>query len=405
MVKVEILSGERSIGGNFVRIVDGDRVLIFDQGIRFDVIKKFYTGSITPKGLRELREVGAIPKSEWYEGASAIYISHMHLDHLGLLSNVPPRIKVCLPSLSIYEVLEEKWYSSQTWLSAVPRKYYVKLEELRPLELDENNVMPLPVSHSACPAYAFLYFGSDETVLYTGDFRVEGFLTGEEFARVHGGVSMLEYLSENEDVKVDKLIIEGTNLGFIKAPILPSEEEAMLRRVLNAHTLTVATIHPLDLEYVLSLDRLASQTGRSVYVASESAARLMEAVDLRTEPKVIINYVKVVSRFEGVDLPEVEERPILIASYHEVVDLLRDLRDANALPKGSAVVLSEPEPNVEEAQEYEAITNWFSRLGVQAYLMRASGHYYPHQLKTIMDVIKPKDVNVVHTKAPSSLLW
>ncbi|MEM1718252.1 MAG: hypothetical protein QW794_01200 [Thermosphaera sp.] len=401
MVKVKVLSGARSIGGNFIRIEDGDRALIFDQGLRFDIMEKFYRGFIAPKGLRELREIGAAPRAEWYEGASAIYISHMHLDHLGLLSNIPLRIKVYLPSLNIYKVLEEKWRSSPTWLSLIPRKYYVELEELRPLETDKNNVMPLPVSHSAYPAYAFLYFGDDETVLYTGDFRAEGFLKGEEFARVHGGTSMLEYLSENRDVRIDRLIIEGTNLGTIRAPISPAEEEAMLRKIIVAHTLVIATIHPLDLEYILLLDRLAPQAGRSIYVASEGAVKLMETtVNLQSEPKTITDYVKILSRFKGADLTDLDENSILVTSYHEVVDVLRDLRDADVLPRDSAAVLSEPEPRLEEAQEYGALMNWLLKLGTQAYLMRASGHYYPHELKTIINIIKPKRMDIIHTKTP-----
>jgi ribonuclease J len=182
-VKVEVLSGNRSIGGNFVKVEDGDRVIIFDQGIRFDVMKRFYAGFIAPRGLRELREIGAVPRVEWYNGAGAIYISHMHLDHLGLLSNIPARVEVYVPNLGIYELLEEKWSSSPSWLSMVPRKHYLKLCGLKPMEVDRNGVAALPVSHSAFPAYAFLYFGSDKTVLYTGDFRVEGFLDREEFEK------------------------------------------------------------------------------------------------------------------------------------------------------------------------------------------------------------------------------
>lgn len=400
MVKVKILNGAKSIGGNFVRIEDEDRTLIFDQGLRFDIMEKFYAGSITPKGLKELRDIGVVPKVEWYEGASTIYISHMHLDHMGLLSNIPPRIKVYLPSISIYEVMEEKWYSSATWLSMVPRKYYVKLEELRPMESDENNVMPLPVSHSAYPSYAFLYFGSDETVLYTGDFRVKGFLTDDDFVKTYGGMNMLNYFSENKDIRVDKLIIEGTNLGSIRVPITPSEEEAMLKRILNMHSLVMITIHPLDLEYIILLDRLSSEYGKNLYIASESAVKLAEMItELRTEPKVVSGYVKTVSHFESVELVDIEENSVLIAPYNETVDLMRDFKDANVLPNDSAVILTEPEPKIEEAQEYEAVINWSNRLKVQTYLMRTSGHYYPYELKTIINIIRPKKIDIIHTKA------
>ncbi|MEM2372606.1 MAG: hypothetical protein QW291_08820 [Thermofilaceae archaeon] len=56
----------------------------------------------------------------------------MHLNHLGLLANIPAKVKVYIPSLSVYEILEEKWRDSPTWLSMVPRKYYLELKEVRP---------------------------------------------------------------------------------------------------------------------------------------------------------------------------------------------------------------------------------------------------------------------------------
>jgi len=52
--------------------------------------------------------------------------------------------------------------------------------------------------------------------------------------------------------------------------------------------------------------------------------------------------------------------------------------------------IGEPEPQVEEASKYGVIANWLSRIGIQAYRIRVSGHYYPYQLKTILGTIKPK---------------
>ncbi|MEM4536524.1 MAG: hypothetical protein QXP92_04725 [Nitrososphaerota archaeon] len=70
----------------------------------------------------------------------------------------------------------------------------------------------------------------------------------------------------------------------------------------------------------------------------------------------------------------------------------------NALPKVSATSLSEPEPKIEEAQEYQIIMNWLITLGVNTYLMRVSGHYYPHELRAIINMVKPKITYVIHTK-------
>jgi len=83
---------------------------------------------------------------------------------------------------------------------------------------------------------------------------------------------------------------------------------------------------------------------------------------------------------------------------------MRDLAAEGALPADSAAILSEPEPQIEEAQKYDIMLNWFNRLGAQAYPMRVSGHYYPHQLREIINTIRPKSVEVVHTMSTSSTL-
>ena len=47
--------------------------------------------------------------------------------------------------------------------------------------------------------------------------------------------------------------------------------------------------------------------------------------------------------------------------------------------KDSVAVM--PEPEVEEASKHRVVANRISEMGVQAYRIRASGRYYPYQLK------------------------
>ncbi|MBO3840368.1 MAG: hypothetical protein QXG66_05020 [Candidatus Bathyarchaeia archaeon] len=401
MVEVKILSGLRSIGGNFVRIEDKDRVLVFDQGIRFDVMNKYYTSFITPRSIAELRDLGVLPRSEWYENTNSIYISHMHLDHLGALSNIPSEIKTFLPSLSIYNYMEEKWSTSPTWLSLIPRKYYVEIEELKPFKTDKNNVMALPVSHSAFPAYSFLYFGRDETLLYTGDFRVEGFLTEEEFYDLNQGESMFGFIEGKQDLRVDTLIIEGTNIGSSRLPISPEQAINIIRKVAKSHNQVIATLHGLDLEYAYALMKLSEELKFGFYVASSQIANLLQKIPkLPFKPKIVESLAEQLVPFEKIALEEIEEKSLILVSYREAIDLVKELASAGKLSNDSVFIMSEPEPQVEEASEYEVIANWFSRMGVEFYTIRASGHYYPYQLKTILKTIKPKKVQVIHTEKP-----
>jgi len=402
MVEIKILSGANSIGGNFVRIEDGDKTIIFDQGIRFDIMSRFYSGFITPRGISELRNIGALPKPEWYEGANGIYISHMHLDHLGALSNIPQQTKVKLPSMTVYEDMEEKWGASPTWLSLIPRKYYVELEELKPLQTDENNVMAVPVSHSAFPAYALIYFGKNGNVLYTGDFRVESFLDPDLFREIIEGDDLLTYLEENKDIKIDFMIMEGTNIGSDRIPITPVEATKIVKKLTKNRKQIVATLHSLDVEYAYMLASIAEEMKMQVVIASTQLTKLLEKIpNMPSKPKVIDEYVDYLTPFEKTTIENVKEKTLILVSYREIVDLIKDLNMAGSLSKDCLAVISEPEPQIEEGSEYTVIANWFSTIGIESYRIRASGHYYQYQLKTILDKVKPrKGIKTIHTEKP-----
>jgi len=405
-VEIKILSGANSIGGSFIRIEDGDETIIFDQGIRFDVMKKFYSGFISPRGVAELREIGALPKPEWYEGANAIYISHMHLDHLGALSNIPQETTVKIPSNAVYEKMEEKWGASPTWLSLVPRKYYVELEELKTLQTDENNVMAVPVSHSAFPAYSLIYFGRSENILYTGDLRIESFLDQDQFREINKSDDLLTYLDENKDIKIDFLIIEGTNIGSDRIPIIPSEAIKIIEKLARDRKQVIATLHSLDLEYAYRLVSMADDMKMQVAIASPSLVKLLEKIpQLPARPQIIEEYVGYLPPFEKTSIEDMGERTLMLVSYTEIVDLIKDLNMVRGISKDSLAIISETEPQSEEGSEYNVIANWFTTLGIESYRIRASGHYYQYQLKTILDKIKSrKGIKTIHTEKPKLFL-
>ena len=82
------------------------------------------------------------------------------------------------------------------------------------------------------------------------------------------------------------------------------------------------------------------------------------------------------------------------------MDFIRTLTSYSKLPADAAAILSEPEPQIEESTEYDIIANWFYRTQINAYRVRVSGHYYPYQLKTILEHVKPKKIIPVHTLNP-----
>jgi len=71
------------------------------------------------------------------------------------------------------------------------------------------------------------------------------------------------------------------------------------------------------------------------------------------------------------------------------------------LLRNAIAILTTPEPLETELEvEEKTLIVWLYTLGVQIYRARFSGHYYPHELRNIVDILKPKKLVPIHTKHP-----
>jgi len=410
-LKVEVYGGYGEIGGNCVVIRDRDRKLVFDNGIRFQVLRRYYHGRIQPLGVVELRSTGVIPPREVFEGADAVYISHLHLDHLGLLGALPPGVKVYVPSLGVLEALESWYRAAPTWLAEVPHRQGVELAELKPYQDDGSGVTPIPVSHSAYPSFALAYRGYDRTLFYSGDLRLRGPLGPR--------ADTLESIARAVDPGgFDVALLEGTNLGAVETPIGPEEFKAVLSRLLAESRLAVVSLDPLDFEAFSALWELALFSGRDIVIASHllldvlpywlrelqgaPSVELAAAVELESPPPPApIGSVSLLQ-----DVLRNPERFLVIQEPVGFLEMARRLRLwGEKLPGGTVAVLTTPEPRESwlEAEE-EVLASWLHQLGASVYRVRLSGHYHPHELGKILGALKPKKVIPIHTKHPAQLL-
>jgi ribonuclease J len=403
-VKVRVYGGLDEIGGNCVVVEDGDRKIVFDNGIRFSILRKFYGGRIEPLGLSELRAIGVLPPLDALHGASAIYISHLHLDHAGLLSSIPPDVSIKVPSVRVLEGTLASWYKrSGSWLAYVPPDYTAKVEEIEPMKEDENGVTAIPVSHSCFPACSFLYRGSDATVFYSGDFRLE------PLASVSGRLDdVVRSLGVD---KVDAALLEGTNFGAEHALVTASMFRECLSLLLREYELVSVSIDPLDLEAFVAMLDLSSLMGRSLVIGSERLLWAVEELE-RLRPEALGRMC--VLEELGVPTPlslksvslaeEVLKGPEGFVLAMEPVGLLQVLRklrmwgEVSSLA-GSVVVLMDPEPreSIKEVEE-SALRAWLRSFGMQAMRLRLSGHYSPHQFRKVIEALRPKDLIPVHTE-------
>ena len=408
-ITLEVYGGYREIGGNCIVIKDKDRKIVFDNGIRFQVFKRYYRGRIQPLGINELRSIGAIPPLNIFENIDALYISHFHLDHLGLLGALPPGTRIYVPSISILEAIEEWYKATPTWLAELPHKLHIDVIELKPYKEDELGVTPIPVSHSAYPSYALVYNGHDKTVFYSGDLRVNGPL-GPRINTIQNIEKVLNFGG------IDIALIEGTNIGGIETPIGPEEFRSILNKVLMESGLTIISIDPLDFELLTAISELATLNGRTVVISSSRLIdvlpqwlsmfnmgnlELSVATELEKPSLAPVDYVSLKQ-----DVLENPDSYLLVQEPVGFLEVLRQMRLWGEELSGDAIsILTTPEPLEAESEvEEETLVYWLYSLGVKVYRVRLSGHYYPHELRNILDIIKPRRLVPIHTRHPKLML-
>ncbi|MEM0297780.1 MAG: hypothetical protein QXU35_08465, partial [Zestosphaera sp.] len=293
-----------------------------------------------------------------------------------------------------------------TWLAELPHKLHVDIAELKPYKEDEHGVTPIPVSHSAYPSYALVYNGYDKTVFYSGDFRVQGPLgpridTLQNMGRVIGAEG------------TDFALLEGTNIGGVETPIGPEEFRSIVNRVLMGGGLSIISLDPLDFELLTAISELALSNGRTVVIASSMIAsvlpqwftsefnvgnlKLAVATELEEVSAVPVDHVSLKQ-----DVFEDPSSYLLVQEPVGFLEMLRQMRVwGERLPRDATALLTTPEPFEAESEvEEETLAYWLYMLGIQVYRVRLSGHYYPHELRSILDVVKYRRLIPIHTRHP-----
>ena len=194
--KIKIYGGLESIGGNCIVVESPSHKVMLDQGVNFTRLKEFYGISIQPDSVEELRELGVLPPREAYQDVDQIYITHLHLDHLGSL-NVPSEPSIYLPSKEIAETLSRAWWFGWKQHLLPKTQLFIKFMDLN----ESKNIKIARVSHSAFPAYALRINADDAVVVYTGDLRITPL-----YPSISDTLSSLEKIGEEGvDVCVQRL--------------------------------------------------------------------------------------------------------------------------------------------------------------------------------------------------------
>lgn len=194
-MKIIIHRGTHEIGGSCVEIRTDQSKILLDVGMPLDF------DSRTQEEQVQIRHEART----WADGADAIFISHYHADHHGLLPDVGADVDVYATLGTAMLIRASVAMSGRGGGDYLERlKILPKVDDDRGFEsvmIGDIRVTPYTVDHAAYDACAFLVEADGRRVLYSGDIRRHG---------------VKRWLYHILPTKVDCMLLEGTNLSSDK---------------------------------------------------------------------------------------------------------------------------------------------------------------------------------------------
>ena len=245
-MEIKIHRGQNQIGGNIIELSTQNTKILFDTGLELDDEKN-----------KDLPDIKGLFDSKGYD---AVFVSHYHGDHLGLVYNIHKDIPVYMGEKSSKIIHASDNYKKAD--TVTPAGF---LEHKKPITVGDMVITPYLCDHSAFDSYMLLCEADGESVLYTGDFR-------------SNGRKPYEWLLSELPSKVDNLICEGTTLsreGYI--PVTEKELEQQAVDLFKAHSGPVFVLQSsMNIDRIVTMYRAAKRSGRGflqeLYMAEITSA-------------------------------------------------------------------------------------------------------------------------------------
>jgi len=335
----------------------------------------------TVRGGAGLAEEGLpAPLADW-AGPTAVFISHPHIDHVGLAGFIRPEIAVHASpeAISLLHALEQGGD-----ILAGPRGLagWQSVAAGAKVDVGPMTVERFDVDHDVPGASGYRVTTSDGVLAFTGDIRF------------HGHHPERSWQFAADVAGCDVLVTEGTTLSFDETR--PPRTEADVARDYEAALaasgdLMLQAVYPRDLDRVRAFIAIAARHGRTIVWPDRTALFLRAAgisdaagssdaagrlVTLRESPGSFV------VQFDPDDLPGLLDLPLGPDSV---------LLHANGEPLGPF------DPR------WKLCTDWLTHCGLPLRHIGCSGHAYQDDLHEMVYRIRPRVVVPIHTLTPYRL--
>lgn len=406
-----------------------DRILL-DFGAPFTPMSEIYDGIVLKRNRNKVKDallLGRIPEVpgvfskddlqgfplQAYEESdcnTAVFICHLHLDHMSEIDKLAKKIPVYIheDGIRLYDALHVTDPDSE-YRICQPFHYH---QEIR---IGQISLTPYYSDHPCPGASGFLIRTPDSTIYYSGDIRFHGVNSDRAFAELE--------LLEKENI--DLLIVDATTTSPSEAVYDPEKyrqpgkdlypgcisEQDIYEQIFDILDkkggLAVFNCYNRDTEMMKHLCKLSERLERTIVFEPESAYILKQMSGIEVPMIELKNqnspaYQREMKQ-ERIAAETIRKNPgnyLLQNSYANILTLT----DFDGI-KGEYFHLF-GEPLVEGTKTWKIMTNVVDKLGWHFHSfsnLYSFSHAYPNQLAYLIERINAKSVVAVHSKHPEKL--
>jgi ribonuclease J len=390
-MKLTIHRGTHEIGGTVVELFTDDTRILLDIGLPLSAESK-------PVDVKNLQ-------------IDAVFISHPHQDHFGLMSDLSDKVPVYIGELGKNLIDATKMFLGKE-LDANNFRF---VSDKKKVTIGDFSITPYLVDHSAVDAYSFLVEAEGKRVFYSGDFRA------------HGRKSVLfDRFIKNPPADVDVLLMEGTMIKRTNSEF-PSEsavEEKIVDTIKNQANISFLICSSQNIDRIVSAYRACIRTGKKLVIDFYTAWVLekVKAVS-QSVPNIDWDYVRLYADYRPdqiiknnleyfgdfrrkayasrVTKEELQLNPsdYLVISKMSKYKIMKLYRNSDAPVN---VIYSQwlGYLNCSDEEYYgaEAVSAFRGDVNVNFVYAHTSGHAVLDDLKRFAEALKPKSLIPVHTE-------
>lgn len=376
-MEIRIIKGTNRIGGCITEIISKNTRILIDFGNDLEDTKE----SFELDGL-------TYGKSKY----NAVFITHSHLDHIGLISKINEDIPIYVEekSLKIYNITCD--FCGEDKLTRKINTFKIYDE----IQINDIKVTPYRVDHSSYNSCIFVIECEDKKILHTGDFRLHGRKKDET-------LNNLKKIG-----KVDLLITEGTSLS---RNILEYDTEEELAKealeYMKKYDQVFIMHSSTNIDRTISFIKSALKTGKN-YILDLFTYSLNKVVNMNIKVDYKRIFVWIPLRYSYKDetfknkYMDFDNSSFFGKKYamNVKVSMLDDIKKLKEkrLITNACLIYSMWSGYVEKDEKLRNFIDETENMGIEFKELHTSGHADINSMIKLNEIVNPDKTIIIHTE-------